>query len=331
MFHTYTSLIQSTLREGSVGLRMNTTFLQLPESLTAGEAITALRGEIATTQDSSYIYLHDGNRKLSGVVSFRELVRAEKNAPLRSVASEVTHSALPEDDDEKCAHLIFDENLRGLPITAGGELVGVLSADEAGSILDNETDEDFQLIAPTRLLKTSLKETGVWALYRSRVLWLVVLVFGNIFSGAGIAYFEDLIAASVALVFFLPLLIDSGGNAGSQSATLMVRALATGQVRPRDWAHLIAREAMISALLGGTMALAVSILGILRGGPDIALAVALSMVVIVMIGSLIGMSLPFILQKIGLDPANASAPLVTSICDGVGVLVYFFIASQIML
>jgi magnesium transporter len=149
----------------------------------------------------------------------------------------------------------------------------------------------------------------------------------NVFSGAGIAYFEDTIAATVALVFFLPLLIDSAGNAGSQAATLMVRALAIGDVAARDWVRLLGREVVVAAALGLTMAIAVSVLGVLRGGPDVAVVVASTMVLVVVVGSVIGMSLPFLLTRFRVDPATASAPLVTSIADITGVLVYFSIAS----
>ena len=134
----------------------------------------------------------------------------------------------------------------------------------------------------------------------------------------------------VALVFFLPLLVDSGGNAGSQSATLMVRALATGDVRARDWFSMLGKEITVALLLGLSMAAAVSIIGFYRGGPDIALVVALTMIVIVIVGSVIGMSLPFLLTRFKLDPASASAPLITSICDGVGVLIYFNIANILL-
>src|SRR5699024_3879260 len=198
-------------------------------------------------------------------------------------------------------------------------------------VLTKQTPDDSQRLSPLTSSTEPLQHASIWLLYRSRVVWLVLLVFGNVFSGAGIAHYEDLIESSVALVFFLPLLIDSGGNAGSQAATLMVRGLATGQVAMSDWLKQVGKEAAVSFLLGLSMAFAVSIVGIVRSGPEIALVVASSMVIIVLVGSLVGMSLPFLLQKFNLDPASASAPLVTSICDGVGVLIYFFIASQILL
>jgi magnesium transporter len=157
-----------------------------------------------------------------------------------------------------------------------------------------------------------------------------VLVFGNLFSGAGIAYFEDTISKYVALVFFLPLLIDSGGNAGSQAATLMVRGLATGGVALSDWARMLAREFAVASLLGLTMAFAVAPIAILRGNPAIAVVVAATMLLVVAAGSLVGMSLPFLLSRFKLDPATASAPLVTSIADAVGVVIYFSMATALL-
>ncbi|WP_236192531.1 MULTISPECIES: magnesium transporter [Pseudomonas] len=202
--------------------------------------------------------------------------------------------------------------------------------NEALEKLRQEATEDFHKGASITNHVGNLRNATVGLLYRKRVLWLVLLVFGNLFSGAGIAAFEETIAAHIVLVFFLPLLVDSGGNAGAQSATLMVRALATGEVVMRDWMRMLGRECAVALALGGTMALAVASLGALRGGADVALIVACSMLVIVLIGSLIGMSLPFLFTRLKLDPATASGPLVTSIADAAGVLVYFGIASQVL-
>ena len=193
-----------------------------------------------------------------------------------------------------------------------------------------EATEDFHKGASITNHIGNLRDATLGLLYRKRVLWLVLLVFGNLFSGAGIAAFEETIAANIALVFFLPLLVDSGGNAGAQSATLMVRGLATGEVVMRDWWRMLGREFGVALALGATMAVAVASLGVLRGGPQIALIVASSMVVIVLVGSIIGMSLPFLLSRFKLDPATASGPLITSIADAAGVLVYFGIATQVL-
>lgn len=318
----------------SVEAHMVTSFIQLPEHLEVRKAIAEWRHVFAESQDTSYVFLHDAEGKLSGVASLRELLLCGDETLLKDLSKAVTYFATPGDSAEESSRLLIEKDLRGLPVVRNGVLIGVLTADDAGEIIQEETYEDFERLAsttPRTSRDTPLKKASIWMAYRSRVAWLVLLVFGNIFSGAGIAHFEDLIASSVALVFFLPLLIDSGGNAGSQSATLMIRSMATGSVKMRDWSKLIAREVIVAAMIGFTMAATVSIIGIIRGGPEVAFVVALSMIVIVMLGSLIGMSLPFVLARLGLDPANASAPLITSICDGVGVIVYFSIASQVLL
>jgi magnesium transporter len=165
---------------------------------------------------------------------------------------------------------------------------------------------------------------------RKRAPWLLALVFVNIFSGAAIAAYEDTIAAVVALVFFLPLLIDSAGNAGSQAATLTVRALAMGEVGMRDWSKLITKEVVVSALLGLAMATAVSILAFFRAGADVAAVVALTMGIVVIVGSTIGTVLPLLLRRIGFDPATASGPLITSLADIAGVLIYFTLATWML-
>jgi magnesium transporter len=179
-------------------------------------------------------------------------------------------------------------------------------------------------------LEDGISRVPLWTLYRKRVMWLVLLVFANLFSGAGIAYFEDTIAAQVALVFFLPLLIGSGGNAGAQAATLMVRGMATGDVGGKDWGKLLGRELLVAGSLGLTMAIAVTPIGIMRGGDAVAFIVATSMITIVLFGSLLGMCLPFVLERFKIDPATASAPLVTTLIDASGVVIYFSIATAVL-
>jgi magnesium transporter len=175
-----------------------------------------------------------------------------------------------------------------------------------------------------------LRDASVALLYRKRVAWLLLLVFANIFSGAGIAYYEETITTYVALVFFLPLLVDSSGNAGSQSATLIVRALATRDLMLRDWALMLRRELAVAAALGLTMAAAAWAIGLVRGGPEVAMVVAVAMIAVVITGSILGMLMPFVLSRLRLDPATASAPLITSIADALGVVIYLGLATAML-
>lgn len=227
--------------------------------------------------------------------------------------------------------MIARYDLLALPVVdADGVLLGIVTHDDAADAMQAEMTEDFQKISTVLPFSQNMRQASIRLLYSKRIVWLALLVFGNLFSGAGIAYFEETILAYVSLVFFLPLLIDSSGNAGAQSATLMVRALATGDVVLKDWRDLIGRELFIAAALGATMALVVFPLGIWRGGSDVALVVGMTMFLVVIIGSLVGMSLPFLLSRLKLDPATASGPLVTTISDALGVLIYFSIATTML-
>ncbi|MEY6433155.1 magnesium transporter [Thioalkalicoccus limnaeus] len=317
--------------EKTVGSVMTSDYATLSPGLTAAEAIDELRRVAPDTETIYQAYVIDKGRRLIGVISLRELILADPTARIGDLMKPSPVWISASAPREEAVHLIAKYDLLAVPVINGGNmLVGIVTYDDAMDVEQAETDTDFRKVGAVSELGRGLKEASITLLYRKRVFWLVLLVFGNLFSGAGIAYFEDTILAYVALVFFLPLLVDSGGNAGSQSATLMVRALATGDVVLKDWASMLGRELIVAGLLGATMALAVSGLGLWRGGPEIALVVALSMQIVVIVGSLIGMSLPFVLSRLKMDPATASAPLITSIADATGVVIYFAIATTVL-
>ena len=321
----------SSFVEGTAGALMTSDYAMLKKDMTVAQAMAYLRDEAPDAETIYQAYVVDEQRNLLGVVSLRDLILADLNKSLQDLMTSDVVRALVTDDQEDIAKKIARYDLLALPITdEEGVLVGIVTYDDAMDVVSEEVTEDIHKSAGVSTIIGNLKDASIGLLYRKRVFWLVLLVFGNLFSGAGIAHFEDIIAANIVLVFFLPLLVDSGGNAGSQSATLMVRALATGEVVMRDWLYLIGREALVALALGVTMATAVSILGYIRGDEVIALVLALSMVSIVMIGCMIGMSLPFVLSKFNFDPASASAPLITSVCDAVGVVIYLFIAAHFL-
>lgn len=321
----------SAYAEGTAGAVMTSDYATLSARMSAREAIELLRREAPEKETIYRSYILDADRRLIGSIRLHELILAAADTRIEEIMDPAPVSVTLDMNQEEVARMIAHYDLLALPvIDEDGRLIGIITHDDAADVMQRETTEDFQKIATVLPFSQSMREAGMGVLYTKRIFWLALLVFGNLFSGAGIAFFEDMILAYVALVFFLPLLIDSGGNAGSQSATLMVRALATGDVALKDWRELILRELMIALALGATMALIVSPIGVLRGGSDIALVVGLTMVLVVIIGSLVGMSLPFLLSRVRLDPATASAPLVTTISDAVGVLVYFSIATIVL-
>lgn len=317
--------------EGTAGALMTSDYATLNKDMTVAQAMRYLRDEAPDAETIYQAYVIDEQRRLLGVVSLRDLILADLHKSIQDLMTSDVVSAHVTDDQEDIAKKIARYDLLALPIIDEDDiLIGIVTYDDAMDVVSAEATDDIHKSAGVSTVVGNIKDASIALLYRKRIFWLVLLVFGNLFSGAGIAHFEDIIAANIVLVFFLPLLVDSGGNAGSQSATLMVRALATGEVVMRDWLYLIGREAVLALALGGTMAVAVSVLGYIRGDETVALVLALSMVSIVMIGCMIGMSLPFILSKFNFDPASASAPLITSVCDATGVVIYLFIASRLL-
>jgi magnesium transporter len=321
----------SSYPEGTAGAVMTSDYATLPPNITAREALEQLRLAAPDKETIYTAYVVDEARRLIGVVSLRDLIVAEADALVDQIMDTQVIRARVEDSREDVARIIAKYDLFALPIINGGDaLVGIVTQDDAMDVAEEEATEDFHKSGTVTPLATSLKEAGIALLYRKRISWLVVLVFFNIFSGAGLAFFQDTIVAHVALVFFLPLLIAGGGNAGAQASTLMVRALATGDVHLADWGRMLGRELIVATALGLTMGLAVASIGLVRGGPEIAMVVAATMVLVVVIGSLVGMSLPFLLSRFNLDPASASSPLITSIADVAGVIIYLTIATIVL-
>ncbi|EXC30513.1 magnesium transporter [Acinetobacter sp. 869535] len=329
---------QNTLRklalypEGTAGAMMSSSFVTLHQDLCMDEAIQALRIIAATRETLYLVYIVNEQNQLIGVISLRQIIQARPEATIAEVMERDVIYVYTYDDQEVVAKTLAYYDLIALPVVDEQErMLGIITYDDVMDIVEAETTEDIlKSGAVSPLAELSLKTAPIITLYQKRVFWLVILVFGSLLSGIGIAHFEEIISTHIVLVFFLPLLVGSGGNSGSQSATLMVRALATGDVQFKDWFSLLGRETVVALCLGVTMACAVSMLGYIRSDLMVAIVLAISMVGIVLMGCLTGMSLPFILNKLKLDPASASAPLVTSICDATGVIIYLFVASKLL-
>ncbi len=318
--------------EQSAGRLMTTDFVAIRPDWTLQQALDHVRTRGESEDTINTLYITDNRGRLLGTVGLKRLVLNPKDERVESLISDSgIVSVNASDDRAEAARMIQHYDITALPVVdRTGVLLGVVTVDDVLDVMEQENTEDFHKIGGMGAMQLSLREARPSLLYRKRVGWLVLLVFMNIFGGAGIAYFEETIEAVIALVFFLPLIVDSGGNAGSQSATLMVRALATGDVRMKDWLRLWGKELAVATGLGVTMAVAVWGLGLWRGGTEVAMVVSLAMVMVVIVGSMIGMLLPFLLTRMNLDPATASAPLITSIADICGILIYFSIATALL-
>ncbi|MBB3329836.1 magnesium transporter [Halomonas campaniensis] len=321
----------ASYEEGTAGAIMTSDYVAIPSGMTVSQAMMRVRQTAPDAETVYQLYIIDAEGRLAGTLSLRQLMVARPGAKVDDIMIKDVISMAVDAEQEEVARIVARYDLLALPVVDADErLIGIVTHDDAMDVAEEEATEDFHKGMSIGQLEDGVSRVPLWSLYRKRVTWLVLLVFANLFSGAGIAYFEDTIAAQVALVFFLPLLIGSGGNAGAQAATLMVRGMATGDVGVKDWGTLLGRELLVAGSLGLTMALAVAPIGVMRGGEAVAMVVAMSMVTIVLFGSLLGMCLPFLLDRLGWDPATASAPLVTTLIDASGVLIYFSIATAIL-
>ncbi len=317
--------------EGSVGRLMSPDFATVTRDMSIAQAMASIKTQAADSETLNMVYVTDTDGKLLDAIRLRRFIAADDHATVASLM-DGRYTALSAFDPQASAVKAMKQTgYFALPVTdSQGVLLGVVTADDVLDVAVEEATEDFHKGMAIQPLETNYLKAPLGMLYMRRISWLIILVFMNVFSGAGIAHFSDLIESVVALVFFLPLLIDSGGNAGSQAATLVIRSMALGEVRMLDYLKVAWRELRVSLLLGLSMSVAVFLVGWWRSGLEIGVVVSISMVCIVIFGSLIGMSLPFILRAFKQDPAAASAPLVTSIADIAGVLIYLGIASALL-
>jgi magnesium transporter len=236
-------------------------------------------------------------------------------------------------DQEAVAKVLADEDLLAVPVLdASGRMRGIVTADDIVDVVQEEATEDIQKLGGMQALDIPYLQTPFWSLIRKRAGWLAVLFVGEMFTTNAMALYEDSLARAVVLTLFIPLIISSGGNSGSQAATLVIRAMALGQVKLRDWWRIVRRE----AASGVTLGLILASLGVARvligarlfeeyGGHHVplSLTVGVSLIGVVLWGTMIGSMLPFIATRLGFDPASASAPFVATLVDVVGLVIYF--------
>ena len=215
-------------------------------------------------------------------------------------------------------------------VDASEVILGIVTADDVFDVTVEEATEDIQMGAAVEPLKMSYREASAWGLYQKRIPWLVGLVVINFGASGMVAFYEEMLASALALAFFIPLLMASGGNTGAQAATLMVRALAIEDVKGAQWIRALGKEVAVGSLLSLTMGIGVGVIGIVSSDWSIGLTVGLAMTAIVLVSNLIGVLCPVALNFVRVDPAVASSPMVTSIVDITSLLLYFAIASVII-
>lgn len=315
----------------SVGRQMTSRYVKVRSDWTVEYAMAQIRKHGYSAETVNVIYVVDEQEKLIDDLKLTQLILADPGEKIGDITDD-SFIALNAYDDQEVAVEMFSKYDRvALPVVdSDGILIGIVTVDDIIDIAREEATEDFHKGAAIAPLKRTYRETSVWTLYGKRVTWLVILVFVNLLSSGVIEYYEEVLASAIALAFFIPLLIDSGGNTGAQSATIMVRAIAVGDVKLSHWLRVSGKEILVGLALGATMGLASALLGVFRGGWEVGVVVGISMVLIVLVANIIGAVLPFLLTKFRIDPAVASSPLITTIVDVTGLLIYFSIAAVIL-
>lgn len=324
--------------EDEAGGLMNPRYARLRPDMRVDEAISYLRRQShARLETIYYLYVIDAAQRLVGVVSFRELFLARPDRLVRDVMT-TDLVVLPEGMDQELVSAIFAEHdLIALPVVdEDGRMKGIVTGDDIVDVVREEATEDIQKFGGMEALPAPYLETPFWAMLRKRAGWLAVLFLGEMLTATAMGHFERSIAKAVFLALFVPLIISSGGNSGSQASTLVVRALALGELGVSDWWRVVRRELASGVVLGGIL----GAFGLLRvliwqgvfdayGGHAIALSLTLaaSLVGVVTFGTLVGCTLPLVLRRVGFDPASASGPMVATLVDVSGILIYFLAAS----
>jgi magnesium transporter len=317
--------------EESVGRLMTPSYIAIRPHWTVEQAMDQIRTQGPRSETVNTIFVVDGRSKLVDAIEVKAIILAEPDQLVESVLDRTFTSIEASADQEAAVALIQRYDLEVLPVVdSQGVLLGIVTVDDVLDVAQRETTEDFHKAAAVAPLRGSYRNSSVVALVYRRIVWLLVLIVVNLLSSGVIAAYEETLQRTIALAFFIPLLIASGGNAGAQAATLMIRGLATDDVDLKLWAKVLWKEAAVGAALGFAMGAGSTLLGLIRGGWQVGLVVGLSMMCIIVASNLIGTLMPFLLTRLGKDPAVASSPLITTVADVVGLLIYFSIATMIL-
>ncbi len=327
--------------EDNAGGLMSSRFIRLRPDMSVDEAISYIRIQAKTQVETIYYaYVLATDQTLLGVVSFRELFASTPDKKIKDIMTTDMVRVLVDTDQEQIAKLFSSHDLMAVPVVdARDHMVGIVTFDDVASVLQEEATEDIHKLGAVETLDAPYLKISLVEMIKKRVGWLLVLFLGEMFTATAMGYFQSEIERAVVLALFIPLIISSGGNSGSQASTLIIRAMALGEVRLRDWWRVLGREIVTGLALGcclGIVALTRILLWPSKEqlyGPHyilVALTVAGSIVGVVLWGSLSGSMLPFLLKKMRFDPASASAPAVATLVDVTGLIIYFTIGSMIL-
>lgn len=327
--------------EDQAGGLMNPRYARVRPEMSVDEALSYLRRQARERLETIYYaYVLDAQQHLLGVISFRELFIAPKEKRVREVMQTDVVTVSEQMGQEAVSHVFAHHDLLALPVVdAEGHMKGIVTADDIVDVVQEEATEDIQKIGGMEALDAPYLQIGFAQMVKKRAGWLSALFLGEMLTATAMGYYEHEIERAVVLALFIPLIISSGGNSGSQASTLVIRAMALGEVRLRDWWRVVRRELVAGLVLGtilGLIGLARILLWPTRAqvyGEHYLLVgctVAVSLVGVVLFGTIAGSMLPFLLRRLGFDPASASAPFVATLVDVSGLIIYFTVASVLL-
>ena len=323
--------------EESVGRLMTPRYVKVKKDWTIQKSMDHIRRFGHSVETVNVIYVVDEKEKLIDDLRLNQLILADPDALIASLMDESFEALSAFDDQEEAVKMLSKYDRVAMPVVdSGGILVGIVTVDDVIDVAEEETTEDMQLMAGMDALDDYYSQTSIFEMVKKRIGWLIVLFVGQILTAITMGEYEHVVEQVVFLSFFVPLIISSGGNSGSQAATLIIRALATDDIKYTDWKKVFGRELTSGLLLGSFLGVlgfvTLMFWGYIVGDPvDLqlimtAIAVGISLLLIVLLGNFIGAMLPFMLSKMGLDPAVTSAPFVATVVDVSGIIIYFSIA-----
>jgi magnesium transporter len=328
--------------EDEAGGLMSTRYARLRPQMTADEAISYLRRQARDKVETIYYtYVLDTEQRLLGVVSFRDLFAAAPTTRVGDIMETDVVRASDGTDQEALSRIFAEHDLTVIPVVdEAGKMKGIVTVDDIVDVVREEATEDIQKFGGMQALETPYLQSSVREMVKKRGVWLAILVVAEMLTTTAMGFFEKQMHTATVLAIFIPLIISGGGNSGSQASTLVIRAMALGELRPADWWRVIRKELVVGSALGLLLATIVAVrvvmwglLGIGGYGPSygyIAATVAVSIGGVVLFGAIVGSMLPFLLRKLGADPASASGPFVATLVDVTGIVIYFTVASIIL-
>ncbi|MGU5715092.1 magnesium transporter [Aeromonas taiwanensis] len=315
----------------SVGANMRHEYLSVTEGATVESARQLIHGAWDQARLFGHLYVVDDEGRLLGHVSLKSLLIADPRQGVGELMDRETVRINARADQELAARLLIDRDLSILPVEDQGRLVGVFHVDDAADILELESTEDAELQGGSSPLDTPYLQATPWQLWRKRVGWLLILFVAEAYTGTVLRAFEEQLEAAIALAFFIPLLIGTGGNSGTQITTTIVRAMAVGEVSLKNLGTVLKKELSTGLLISAAIALAAWVRAWSLGvGPEIGMVVTLTIVAIVLWSATVASVIPMVLRRLRIDPAVVSAPFIATLVDGTGLIIYFEIAKLIL-